>query len=82
MDFGGQPLLKMNNGLMIPQLGFGVYLIKDLSEAENACLEAFKVGYRHIDTAHRYDNEKGVNSHKKMWYPKKRFIHYLKIISN
>ena len=58
MDFGGQPLLKMNNGLMIPQLGFGVYLIKDLAEAEKACLEAFKVGYRHIDTAHRYDNEK------------------------
>ena len=29
MDFGGQPLLKMNNELMIPQLGFGVYLIKD-----------------------------------------------------
>ena len=46
MDFGGQPLLKMNNGLMIPQLGFGVYLIKDLAEAEKACLEAFKVGYR------------------------------------
>ena len=54
MDFGGQPLLKMNNGLMIPQLGFGVFQIKDLAEAEKACLEAFKVGYRHIDTAHRY----------------------------
>ena len=62
MDFGGQPLLKMNNGLMIPQLGFGVYLIKDLAEAEKACLEAFKVGYRHIDTAHRYDNERGVGT--------------------
>ena len=62
MDFGGQPLLKMNNGLMIPQIGFGVFLIKDLAEAEKMCLEAFKIGYRHIDTAHRYDNEKGVGA--------------------
>ena len=72
MDFGGQPLLKMNNGLMIPQIGFGVFLIKDLAEAEKMCLEAFKIGYRHIDTAHRYDNEKGVGAAiKKKWYPKK-----------
>ena len=72
MDFGGQPLLKMNNGLMIPQLGFGVYLIKDLAEAEKACLEAFKVGYRHIDTAHRYDNERGVGTAiKKSGIPRK-----------
>jgi diketogulonate reductase-like aldo/keto reductase len=62
----------MNNGLMIPQLGFGVYLIKDLAEAEKACLEAFKVGYRHIDTAHRYDNERGVGAAiKKSGIPRK-----------
>ena len=72
MDFGGQPLLKMNNGLMIPHIGFGVYLIKDLSEAENACLEALKVGFRHIDTAHRYDNERGVGAAiKKSGIPRK-----------
>ena len=72
MDFRGQPLLKMNNGLMIPQLGFGVYLIKDLAEAEKACLEAFKVGYRHIDTARRYDNERGVAAAiKKSGIPRK-----------
>ena len=72
MDFAGQPLLKMNNGLMIPQIGFGVFLIKDLAEAEKACLEAFKVGYRHIDTAHRYDNEKGVGAAiKKSGIPRK-----------
>jgi diketogulonate reductase-like aldo/keto reductase len=62
----------MNNGLVIPQLGFGVYLIKDLDEAEKACLEAFKVGYRHIDTAHRYDNERGVGAAiKKSGIPRK-----------
>ena len=72
MDYKGQPLLKMNNGLMIPQIGFGVFLIKDLAEAEKACLEAFKVGYRHIDTAHRYDNERGVGAAiKKSGIPRK-----------
>ena len=68
----GQPYLRMNNGLMIPQLGFGVFMIKDLAEVERACLEAFKVGYRHIDTAHRYDNEKGVGAAiKKSGIPRK-----------
>ena len=54
------PMLEMNNKLKIPQLGFGVFLIKDNDEAERCCLEAFKLGYRHIDTAHLYGNEKGV----------------------
>ena len=54
------PMLEMNNKLKIPQLGFGVFLIKDNDEAEKCCLEAFKLGYRHIDTAHLYGNEKGV----------------------
>ena len=54
------PVLEMNNKLKIPQFGFGVFLIKDNDEAEKCCLEAFKLGYRHIDTAHRYENEKGV----------------------
>ena len=54
------PVLEMNNKLKIPQFGFGVFLIKDNLEAEKCCLEAFKLGYRHIDTAHLYGNEKGV----------------------
>ena len=54
------PMLEMNNKLKIPQMGFGVFLIKDNAEAEKYCLEAFKLGYRHIDTAHIYGNEKGV----------------------
>jgi diketogulonate reductase-like aldo/keto reductase len=54
------PSLEMNNKLKIPQFGFGVFLIKDNDEAEKCCLEAFKLGYRHIDTAHLYGNEKGV----------------------
>ena len=54
------PMLEMNNKLKIPQMGFGVFLIRGDAEAEKCCLEAFKIGYRHIDTAHVYGNEKGV----------------------
>ena len=54
------PVLEMNNKLKIPQFGFGVFLIRDNDETEKCCLEAFKLGYRHIDTAHVYGNEKGV----------------------
>ena len=54
------PMLEMNNKLKIPQFGFGVFTITENAEAEKCCLEAFKIGYRHIDTAHVYGNEKGV----------------------
>jgi diketogulonate reductase-like aldo/keto reductase len=37
-----------------------MYSLKDDGQAEKCCLEAFKLGYRHIDTAHLYGNEKGV----------------------
>ena len=56
------PVLEMNNKLKIPQMGLGVFTIKDNDEAEKCCLEAFKLGYRHIDTAHYYGNEKGVGA--------------------
>ena len=55
------PLVTLNNGQKIPQLGFGVYCIPP-AEAEQCVLEALKVGYRHIDTAHMYGNEKEVGS--------------------
>ena len=54
------PLLEMNNKLKITQFGLGVFAIRDQGEAEKCCLEAFKLGYRHIDTAHVYGNEIGV----------------------
>jgi len=52
-------MLEMNNKLKIPQMGLGVFKMT-IEEAEKCCLEAFKMGYRHIDTAHYYGNEKGV----------------------
>ncbi len=53
------PDLVMNNGKTIPQLGFGVFQI-DPAETADAVREALDVGYRHIDTAEMYRNEKGV----------------------
>ena len=53
------PNITLNNGVEIPQLGFGVFQI-DPAETKDAVLQAFEVGYRHIDTAQMYKNEKGV----------------------
>ncbi|KAI1495532.1 aldo-keto reductase [Biscogniauxia marginata] len=50
--------LKLNSGFEIPILGFGVYQTP-LTETERCCLEAFNVGYRHIDSAAAYRNESG-----------------------
>lgn len=56
---GNVPLIKLNNGTQIPQLGFGVFQIP-LEDTKKAVLEALEVGYRHIDTAEMYGNEAGV----------------------
>jgi 2,5-diketo-D-gluconate reductase A len=55
----GVPTVTLNNGVEIPQLGFGVFQIKP-DEARDAVLQAFEVGYRHIDTAQMYRNERAV----------------------
>jgi 2,5-diketo-D-gluconate reductase A len=53
------PVLKLNDGHTIPQLGFGVFKIPP-AETEQAVAIALDVGYRHIDTAEMYGNEEGV----------------------
>jgi 2,5-diketo-D-gluconate reductase A len=53
------PTITLNNGVTIPQLGFGVFLIPP-EETKQATLAALEVGYRHIDTAQMYGNEKQV----------------------
>jgi 2,5-diketo-D-gluconate reductase A len=53
------PDIDLNNGQKIPQLGFGVFQIEPEETAE-AVGTALEVGYRHIDTAEMYGNEKGV----------------------
>jgi diketogulonate reductase-like aldo/keto reductase len=52
--------IKMNNGVEIPQFGLGVYRTKSGSECINAVTWALETGYRHIDTAWIYGNEKEV----------------------
>ena len=52
------PLLKLNDGNTIPQLGFGVFKIRD--NAVETIRTALEVGYRHIDTAQMYHNEEQV----------------------
>jgi 2,5-diketo-D-gluconate reductase A len=53
------PEIMLNNGRTIPQFGFGVFLIKP-AETEAAVTAALEAGYRHIDTAQMYGNEKEV----------------------
>lgn len=55
-----QTFIKLNNGKMIPQAGIGVFLVPEGEQTVNACLEALKLGVRHIDTAHAYQNERSV----------------------
>jgi len=55
-----QTYVTLNNGAIIPQFGLGVYQINGDDATRKACLEAFGIGYRHIDTAHAYQNERGV----------------------
>lgn len=53
------PNIKLNNGIEIPQLGFGVYQIAP-EETCAAALKALEIGYRHIDTAEMYGNEREI----------------------
>jgi 2,5-diketo-D-gluconate reductase A len=53
------PTITLNNGVGIPQLGFGVFQIPP-KETRAAVLTALEAGYRHIDTAQMYGNEKEV----------------------
>ena len=55
-----QTTLTLNNGVVIPQFGLGVYAIPAGEVTYNSVLAALKAGYRHIDTAHAYGNERSV----------------------
>ena len=57
-----QTYLTLNSKYKIPQIGLGVYQIQGDEETQKACLEAFRIGIRHIDTAHAYQNERGVGA--------------------
>src|SRR5258706_5739244 len=52
--------VKLNNGVKMPILGFGVFQVKDLEECERSVVDAIATGYRLIDTAQSYENEEAV----------------------
>lgn len=52
--------VKLNNGIEMPLLGFGVFQVTDLAECERSVSDAIAIGYRLIDTAASYQNEEAV----------------------
>ena len=56
------PTVTLNNGVEMPQLGFGVWQITPDERATQAVLTAFDAGYRAVDTARIYTNEGGVGA--------------------
>ncbi|MDO4909756.1 MAG: aldo/keto reductase [Corynebacterium sp.] len=55
-----QKTIKLNDSNSIPQFGLGVYQIEPGEATYKAVYDAIKQGYRHIDTAHAYQNERSV----------------------
>ncbi|MDO4911741.1 MAG: aldo/keto reductase [Corynebacterium sp.] len=56
------PQIELNNGVLMPRVGFGVYQIEDLAECQRSVETALEVGYRSIDTATLYKNESAVGA--------------------
>lgn len=54
--------VKLNNGVEMPILGFGVFQVADLAECERSVSDAIQTGYRLIDTAASYGNEEAVGN--------------------
>lgn len=54
------PYVQLNNGLLMPQFGIGTFMQPNDSVCCNSVSTALKAGYRHIDTAHAYGDERGV----------------------
>lgn len=52
--------ITLNNGIKMPRLGFGVYQINDLAQAQEVVENGLEVGYRLVDTAQIYGNEQAV----------------------
>lgn len=77
-----QTTVTLHGGIQMPQFGLGVFQIEGNEKTKQACLEALKLGYRHIDTAHAYMNEAGVGqairesgiARKDIWVTSKLWI--------
>lgn len=75
--------LKLNNGVEMPRIGYGVYQVSP-DECERCVSDALKVGYRMVDTAQAYHNEEGVGAAvKKSGIPREELFLVSKVwISN
>ncbi len=68
------PTLKLNNGIEMPQLGIGTFAIS-YEQAKEACLEAFRNGFRHVDCATAYRVEGAVGeAMKESGIPREEFF--------
>jgi 2,5-diketo-D-gluconate reductase A len=56
------PSVTLNNGVIMPLLGFGVFQVTDPNECERSVLDAIETGYRLLDTAAAYGNEQAVGN--------------------
>ena len=56
----GVPVVRLNNGVEMPRFGLGTFLQGSDEVCKQSCLTALRAGYRHIDTAHAYEDERGV----------------------
>lgn len=61
------PSLPLNDGYTMPQIGLGTASLNDETVA-SALVTAIEVGYRHIDTAFRYGNQRGVGKGARQWH--------------
>jgi len=67
--------VKLNNGVEMPLLGFGVFQVTDINECERSVYDAIQVGYRLIDTAASYKNEEAVgNAIKRSGVPREELF--------
>ncbi|MDO4871976.1 MAG: aldo/keto reductase [bacterium] len=74
------PEITLNNNNKIPQLGFGTFRIPNDKAGTEAVLYAIKSGYRHIDTAYNYKNERNVAEAIKLsGFPREEFFITTKI---
>lgn len=60
MALENQTYVKLNNGIEMPQFGMGVFQVPEGPATVDAVSQALALGYRHIDTAHAYQNERSV----------------------
>jgi diketogulonate reductase-like aldo/keto reductase len=77
------PRVRLNNGVRMPLLGFGVFQVADLAECERAVTDALSVGYRLFDTAASYGNEEAVgNAIKRSGLPREEIFITTKVWIN